>query len=93
MKKLKFFVLSLIFLVITSCTATMSGNRANCEQINDNTRVCKDLVHENHCRLHIKRKDPYPNTVTDKFLCADSGFLGYKDRNDAWTERYIDGRR
>lgn len=74
------------------CTATNSGNRNNCERINDNVRVCKDLVHQTHCRLYIDRKDPYPSTVTDKFLCADSGFFEFTDRDDAWTERYIDRR-
>lgn len=88
-----FLCLFLLFSVfLCGCTATNSGNRQNCEYLNDNVRVCKDLVHKDHCRLHIERKDPYPSTVTDKFLCADTGFLGYGDRDDVWTERYIDRR-
>ena len=75
------------FLVFFSgCTATISRNGLSCDRISETSMICKDRVHPRHCRLHIDRQDPYPDTVTDVFLCADSGFLGYSNRKDTWTE-------
>jgi hypothetical protein len=82
---LKILIFNCILLLFSGCIKSLPVNRLNCESINEFSKVCRDSTHKKHCRLHIKREMPYPDTVTEKFLCDDTGFLGHTKRNDSWT--------
>ena len=62
-------------LFLTSCVASVDYTQ-DCKKINDTMKICRDKVHEKHCRIFIQRKEPYPRTVTEKFWCKDTGYLG-----------------
>ena len=95
----RFLLRSTILLILVNlsigCIATLPTNKLPCEAINESMKICKDQTHENHCRIYINRKHPYPDTVTEMFLCDDTGYLGYKDRDDQWTRQYepVSGRK
>lgn len=69
--------LLLMLIFLTGCLAS-TGPRKKCERINDSMKICRDMIHTEHCRIEIERNEPYPNTITEKFWCKDTGFLGYK---------------
>lgn len=67
--------LLLLAFLLTSCMASFQTTEY-CEQINESMKICRDSVHNNHCRIFIEREKPYPRTETDKFWCKDTGYLG-----------------
>lgn len=79
--------LLLITALFTGCLAITPVKQPYCERININMRICKDLVHKNHCRIYINRKKPYPDTVTERFWCYNTGYFGYETIKKGW-ERY-----
>ncbi len=62
-------------LFLTSCVASLRVEN-ECKQINETMKICRDMTHDTHCRIYIERNDPYPTTITEKFWCKDTGYLG-----------------